>query len=488
MNKAAANESRATPWAVGILLALALFRCWYSTRLDLVPDEAYYWLWAQHLDWAYRDKGPLIAWTLSLTTHLFGDTVFGVRFLAVLLAAGTGWEIYRLARSLYGEAVALRSVLLAAIIPLYAIGAILTTIDSLSVYFWALACNLFLGALRTDRTRDWLAVGIAVGLGVLAKFTNGVQLLCFALFLLVTPDRRRLLVSPKLWSALGAFLVCCLPLLYWNMREGWLEFSAVQSRSGIDHTFHLSLAELWKYLVEESLALSPLFFIGMLVAGVGLLRERASFNARFLLTQFWPLVLLFLFSSLNRAGKANWIAPALVAGIVLSIVFWRGLAQKAKGWKILVVVGCALAFLETFLFHLAPYLPLKHDPAKRAKGWPDFAAHVEQARQARHPDYLIADYYSLGSEMAFYLPDHPTIYTPNGRRGQDQFTLWGAYAPQGKSALFVTDDPEVVPAILGAEFKDCVLVDDFDAKAGGHTVNHFRIYFLSNGKGADASP
>ena len=98
MNKVAANESRTTRWAVGILLGLALFRCWYSTRLDLVPDEAYYWLWAQHLDWAYRDKGPLIAWTLSLTTHLFGDTVFGVRFLAVLLAAGTGWEIYRLAR------------------------------------------------------------------------------------------------------------------------------------------------------------------------------------------------------------------------------------------------------------------------------------------------------------------------------------------------------------------------------------------------------
>ena len=49
--------------------------------MQLVPDEAYYWLWSKHLAASYRDKGPAIGWTIALGTKLFGNTVFGIRFL-----------------------------------------------------------------------------------------------------------------------------------------------------------------------------------------------------------------------------------------------------------------------------------------------------------------------------------------------------------------------------------------------------------------------
>ncbi len=81
--------------AVGVL---TLFRLWYCTRFDLIPDEAYYWVWSKHFALSYRDKGPLVAWTIALGTKLFGDTVFGVRFFAVLLSAGTAFQLYRLAQ------------------------------------------------------------------------------------------------------------------------------------------------------------------------------------------------------------------------------------------------------------------------------------------------------------------------------------------------------------------------------------------------------
>src|SRR6266576_3863766 len=80
------------------LFALTCFRLWYSTRFDLIADEAYYWLWSKHLAASYRDKGPAVAWTIALGTKLFGDTVFGVRFFAVLLSTWTGWLIFVLAR------------------------------------------------------------------------------------------------------------------------------------------------------------------------------------------------------------------------------------------------------------------------------------------------------------------------------------------------------------------------------------------------------
>ena len=83
-------------WAVIILTGITLFRFWLTTRLELVPDEAYYWLWSENLALSYRDKGPLIGWTIALSTWLFDDTAFAIRFFAVALGTGIGWQIFRL--------------------------------------------------------------------------------------------------------------------------------------------------------------------------------------------------------------------------------------------------------------------------------------------------------------------------------------------------------------------------------------------------------
>jgi hypothetical protein len=79
-----------TRLAVFLVLAVTAFRLWYAVQLELVADEAYYWLWSKHLAASYRDKGPAIAWTIALGTKIFGDTVFGIRFFAVLFSSATG--------------------------------------------------------------------------------------------------------------------------------------------------------------------------------------------------------------------------------------------------------------------------------------------------------------------------------------------------------------------------------------------------------------
>src|ERR1019366_9209514 len=108
------------------------YRLWFITKLDLVPDEAYYWLWSKHLAAAYRDKGPAIAWNIALGTMMFGQTVFGIRFFAVILSAGTGLLLFLLARRIYDDTIALWSLLLAAVIPMIAVGSILMKIGRAS--------------------------------------------------------------------------------------------------------------------------------------------------------------------------------------------------------------------------------------------------------------------------------------------------------------------------------------------------------------------
>jgi 4-amino-4-deoxy-L-arabinose transferase-like glycosyltransferase len=43
------------------------------------PDEAYYWLWGQQLDWSYYDQPPLLAWVQALFAKMFGQSLWSLR-------------------------------------------------------------------------------------------------------------------------------------------------------------------------------------------------------------------------------------------------------------------------------------------------------------------------------------------------------------------------------------------------------------------------
>jgi 4-amino-4-deoxy-L-arabinose transferase-like glycosyltransferase len=465
--------------------ALTLFRLWYCNWVELVPDEGYYWIWSKHLAASYRDKGPGIAWAIALGTSVFGDTVLGIRVVGVLLSAGTAWQLFRLARRLYDDQTALWCLGVALVMPLFAVGAILMTIDSLSVFFWAWALNLFWSALESGKMRYWVLLGLAIGLGFLAKFTNGVQLVCMGLFLLWSKPHRHYLFSRQTVAMLGAFGICSLPILIWNLETGWVHALALHSRSGAEGAFTLRPMELLRFLGEHAGVVSPPLMIGIVVAAIGLARKQSmDLRVRFLLCQFVPLYAVFTFFSLNHAGKPNWPAPALVAGIVLFVVFWRDLTARRPPWRWSVYITLGLALVITLVLHLAavfPILPRLMDPMRRAQGWPSFAEHVQQARRQTGIGLLLADHYAQASMMRFYLPDHPITYLPKAPYGSSQFTLWPNYdLKAGTQALYVTDNTGPLPRKLQEEFGESRLLDDFWSVHRGRASIHFRIYVLTH--------
>ncbi len=464
------------------LAALTLFRLWYSTRLDLVPDEAYFWMWSKHLAASYRDKGPGVAWTIALGTRLFGDTVFGIRAPAVLLSAATGWQLFVLARRLYDDRTALWCLAVAAVMPLFAVGSVLMIPDALSVFFWAWAINVLWTALESERSRHWIALGLIIGCGFLSKFTNGVQLVCIAWLLYWSRSHRRLLFSRQSFALVAAFVIAILPIIYWNAEVGWVHAAALHSRSGVEDSFRVHPVELLRFLGEQAGVVSPLLMVGMVVALVGMWWNRShELRVRLLLSQCVPVQALFIFFSLNKAGKSNWVAPALITGIILLVVFWRELVAQRPRWRWAVGAALALAFLMTAFLHDTAILnlPPKLDPMVRAQGWTDFGAHVQRARVQRRAALLIGNHYSQASMMQFYLADRPPTYLPPEPYGNTQFTLWPGYRVTAETrALFVTDSLKPPPQSLLDQFSECSLVDDFWSRDRGRPRKRFRIYLL----------
>ena len=254
-----------------LLGVLALFRFFYCQWLFILPDETYYWQWSRHLDASYFSKGPAIAYTIAAGTALWGDNNFGIRFFSVLLAVGTGWQVFLLARRWYDETTAVIAVLLAGVIPLYAIGSVLMTIDPLSAFFWIWAANLFSQALQRNRMSDWLWTGFAVGSGFLAKYTNALELLAFLFFLLLVPARRHLLISGRFWAMLAMTVICTLPVWWWNAIHHWPTVGQLADRGHLNGPFTLQFSTFLDFVKMQAVVISPLLFIAlMIVAGRGM--------------------------------------------------------------------------------------------------------------------------------------------------------------------------------------------------------------------------
>lgn len=482
----AGSRYNATTIALALLVFLTLFRLWLVTQMGLVADEAYYWLWSKHLAASYTDKGPGIAWIIAAGTQLFGDTPFGIRWLGVLISAGTGWQIFRLAQRLFDDRTALWSLVVACVIPIFGVGALIMTIDTPSVFCWAWAANVFWTALESGKVRHWFGLGLIIGAGFLAKFTNGVQLGCIALFLLWSAPHRRFLFSRQSFALLLAFGLCSLPIVWWNYSVGWLQVAALHSRSGVKNTFEIHPLQLMQFLGEQIGQLGVLIGLGMIVAAVGaLISNHRDTRIRFLLCQFVPVFALFSFFSLNAAGKSNWPVPGLVGGIVLLVVFWRELVQRRPDWRWAPYAALILAGVLTLALHLAIFVNLPIPPVvklmNRSRGWPDYAAHIQKARDQYHATLLIGDHYSTVSLAQFYLPDHPRIFQPTDRH--PQFKLWGGYQlVPGTRALFITTAIQENATNLGApfstEFNPPKLADDFWAQENGRDIKRFQIYLL----------
>ncbi|HXJ71928.1 MAG TPA: hypothetical protein VNM37_03705, partial [Candidatus Dormibacteraeota bacterium] len=303
-----------------------------------------------------------------------------------------------------------------------------------------------------------------------------------------------LLFSRQTVAMCVAFVIAILPILWWNSQNGWAQVTSLQSRSGAQNSFGIHPGEFFKFVGGELIVISPLLAIGMVVAALGLLWDRhEDMRVQFLLCLSVPLACIFLFFSINKAGKENWPAPALITGIVFTVAFWREYFRRAPRWRDIVVgIALGIPLVMTILVHITDVLklPAKMDPLRRAQGWEDFAAHVQAARTNHRATLLIGSHYSTTSMMQFYLPDHPITHVPKRQQGgKSQFDHWPGYQLNENSrALYITQSTNPVSAAVLNDFPECKLVDEFHSLHQGRPMNRFRIYLCTRPEVSSARP
>ena len=447
-----------------VLVTVARWIYLASGTIELSEDEAYQWVWSKHLALSYFSKPPLIALTQFVSTSIWGDTAFGVRFFSPLIAATLGFLMLRFfTREVNGRA-GFFFVLIVAATPLLSVGATLLTVDPLAVLFWTATMLAGWRAVQDNsRVRDWLWVGLWMGMGFLSKYTSPLLWMCWAVYFIAWPPARRHLRSSGPYLAFVVNLLCTLPVVIWNMQNGWISLAHVARHGGVGKaaaplTKHLSWVV--EFIGAEIVLLNPVFFVGTFVALWAVAR---TLNRDSRLAYFFcmgaPVFVLYIFLSLRSRVQPNWVAPSVLPMFVVMVIYWDARFKagtfRVKAWLAAgLVIGFCLAIVltESRLIEkiTGRALPTKIDPLTRVRAHSDLARVVEDAREMLEREagrtFVISDHYGNTSLLNFYIPEakqcvskSSLVFCIPSETPRDQYFFWKGYLEscKGQNAIYV---------------------------------------------------
>src|SRR5215471_10452739 len=312
--------------------ALTAIRFSLLATTDLSFDEAHYWMWSERLAPAYFSKGPGIAFAIRVSTALFGANEFGVRFFSPVLGAGTSLLLFYFARRLFGPTAGLWAVIGLNAMPIFNIGAVLMTIDALSIFFWMAA--MFTFWLAVEKTPSfslyWPVTGLLIGLGFLCKYTNVFELISALVVLALVPRLRREFKRSGVYLLIAMFVVCTIPPIVWNEQHAWITLAHLRSRGNLEHGFGFHPVEVLSFLGQHFLVYSPLLFLALAWGVIASWRRiNQQFKVLFLMWFGLPVFVFYLLLSINKSAAPNWDGLAFFGFGLVATYFWWERVQKS---------------------------------------------------------------------------------------------------------------------------------------------------------------
>lgn len=423
-----------------------------ANATDLFFDEAQYWSWSLDPALGYYSKPPLVAWLIRAATDTCGVSEFCVRLPSPLVHTATAGVLFLLGRWLYDVRIGALAGLAFATLPGVSLSAGIISTDVPLLFAWSVALFALVAMIDTreaHKTGAWwpaLLLGIALGLGLNAKYAMAWFVLCLAIYLVATPERRWLLRDVRLWAALALGVALIAPNLAWNAGHKFATFAHTADNAKW-HGSLLNPLKALEFFGAQFGVFGPVLFGGLLVISRRAYNQGLPAADRLLLAFSLPVLIVIFAQAFVSRAHANWAAVSYVAATVLVVAT---LARDLSwGWlkgSFAIHIGLALVLggATAVAGRYAP--PFGSDPYARTLGWRNMAeatrAELAKARAAGRPFAgVLTDDRSVTAELLYYMRDEPTrvvTWFPGGRPN-DHYELTRPFtASTGEPVLFVT--------------------------------------------------
>ncbi len=393
---------------LAVLVVLTGLRLWLATTTDIAPSEAYAWMCAQRLDWAFFDGPGGTAALVRAGELMFGTGPLGLRAFFPIAALVASVGIYLLARAMHGPAAGLWAAATLNALPVFNLasihpGSILPALVALLFAAWALWRALH----AADGLLWWLVVGVAVGVALLFRYDAVASWIAIVAACVALPRRRAEFRRPGIYLAALLTAAAALPLIFWNQSQNWAAFAAGTFQTAMA----FSLPALGAATMEAVGALSIFAALIVVVAmGFSVWNWQVERRGRYLLGWAGPFFGLWLWNGLHETPAAEDLL--IIAGFaVLMIPQICGAFPRSAPVFRFAVLATAVTTAAT--------LALARDDGNR-EPWSEISKLVvkirdEAAPSSTSPIFVIAKDPAFTAALNYHLAT---------RRGQDRIEVF----------------------------------------------------------------
>lgn len=452
--------------------------------MNPIGDEAYYWLWGQHLDWSYFDHPPLHAWAMALVSKLFGWNLWSLRALTLLTFGGTLLIFWDWAKRLQPDAPVdyfWRATTIYLATPLFLGMSTIVFNDHLMMFLVVAsghAMLLFAESVETDRPRfRWLYLSaLLLGLAVLTKYNAVFLGLGYAIFFAVRRPLRGLYRSPHTYLA-GLFSVAIqAPMLWWNYTQNFASFG-FHAAGRWRNTPTFAWEKPLLFLLVAAIVASPFVLYAAirycLRRPVGIFEDRAHSLA----------VAVFITSSLSLLVLASFAEVLFywnIVAFILLIPLLPLVMRNAWLMGLHIAYGLAMAALLLVNQFYAPIgnLTGSYDwTIASTYGWDEIGREVQAARIEYDAAFVGTSFYTTAAQLGFAIQDPDTVAISTR---PDQFDIW--FRPdlyRGETAIIVADLTYPIDYAAGM-FERFTPLQTLEIRSFGRVVYTPTIYLMEN--------
>ena len=380
------------------------------------------------------------------------------------------------------------------------VAGLLITPDAPLAAAWAAALYFLHRALVGGEARAWAGVGVALGAGMLSKYTIALLGPAALLFCLLDARARAWFRRPQPYAAVLLAALLFAPVVWWNYTHDWASFRFQGGERFVEPArfqLHVMLQNILLVATPLPLLVLPLLWARRWSAEPAAEPAHAEPRNRLFVACVTGVPLaVFAWSALKHEPRLNWTGPIWLATLPMlgwAIVHARTLTRPWLGTALRraagATVGLLLVAYSVASYHLVlgvPGLPYTGAFA-RFMGWQQATAEL-QAVQARlqqatglAPVVAGLDKYNTASQIGFYGA------APFVAPGQAALQATSLETFNGNALMFTYWNPPASlagrPMILVARERE----DLADNKLGAHfTALDAAIHPLALGNSAPA--
>ena len=416
-----------------------LVRLLVAPFFGLGVDEAHYVLYAKYLDFSYVDHPPLTGWVHAPIFYFLGTNEFLARLPAILIFAATSYCAYIFMISITGSVGAsLLSVLaLNCSFMLNALGLMLLP-DSLLLLLVFLLIFIAERIVLENKSRDYILLGIILGLMGLAKYTAILLVPPLIIFFLIK-KRYDIIFSPYMFGVALIALVMIIPVIYWNYTHDFISFRYQSS-----HVFGTLAASAKNFIASIAAqfgAYSPFLF---LIAFYGFFKSLRTPNDYLRLAVLFAgtIMLFFLLTSLSERTLPHWPGIFYLLFIPIGTYNLFTAPQKWKKKFLYFSIGFSLVltlFAYTELAAKFLTFPDYKSPFRDIYGFPAITKEADRLLRknssAKFKAIAVSNW-TMGSRTMYYSIMYGNkVFVIDDRK--DQFDVWQKNVPLGYDLLFL---------------------------------------------------